>query len=45
MAMDGITIAGIVKELKTRLEGGRIYKIYQPEDDEICLVVKNKTSK
>ena len=45
MAMDGITIAGIVKELKTRLEGGRIYKIYQPEDDEICLIVKNKTSK
>lgn len=44
MAMDGITIAGIVKELKTRLEGGRIYKIYQPEDDEICLVIKNKTS-
>ncbi len=45
MAMDGITIAGIVKELKTRLEGGRIYKIYQPEDDEICLVIKNRTDR
>ena len=43
MAMDGVSIAGIVYELKKRITGGRIYKIYQPEDDEICLVIKNKT--
>lgn len=42
MAMDGITIAGLLSELKEKLTGGRIYKIYQPEKDEICLVVKNK---
>ncbi|MBR1815806.1 MAG: NFACT family protein [Lachnospiraceae bacterium] len=42
MAMDGITIAGLVKELRDNLIGGRIYKIYQPEVDEICLVVKNR---
>ena len=42
MAMDGVTIAGLVKELKDSLIGGRIYKIYQPEVDEICLIVKNR---
>ena len=40
MAMDGISIAGIIHELKKRVIGGRIYKIYQPEEDEICIVVK-----
>ena len=44
MAMDGIAIAGIVFELNNRILGGRIYKIYQPEEDEICLVIKNKTN-
>lgn len=43
MALDGVVISGIVSELKKKLTGGRIYKIYQPEVDEICLVVKNKT--
>lgn len=43
MALDGIAISGIVSELKRRLLGGRIYKIYQPEVDEICLIVKNRT--
>lgn len=41
MAFDGIVIANIVKDLKENLVGGRIYKIYQPEPDEINLVVKN----
>ncbi len=40
MAFDGITIANIVKELKTELSGGRIYKIAQPENDELLLTVK-----
>lgn len=43
MAMDGVLLAGLLCELKDKLTGGRIYKIYQPENDEICLVVKNKT--
>jgi len=42
MALDGIAIAGLISELKKCLVGGRIYKIYQPEVDEICLVVKNR---
>lgn len=41
MAFDGIVVSNIVKDMKERLEGGRIYKIYQPENDEINLVVKN----
>lgn len=41
MAFDGIVIANIVKDMKDCLLGGRIYKIYQPEPDEINLVVKN----
>ncbi len=40
MAFDGITIASIVKELKDTLTGGRIYKIAQPENDELLLTVK-----
>ncbi len=43
MALDGVVISGIVHELKSKLIGGRIYKIYQPEVDEILIVVKNKT--
>lgn len=41
MAFDGIVISNIVSDMKERLVGGRIYKIYQPEADEINLVVKN----
>ena len=41
MAFDGIVIANIVKDMRDLLLGGRIYKIYQPEPDEINLVIKN----
>ncbi|MCR5700932.1 MAG: NFACT family protein [Lachnospiraceae bacterium] len=41
MAFDGIVVSNIVRDMRDRLEGGRIYKIYQPEADEINLVVKN----
>ena len=44
MAFDGITIAGITKELNQLLTGGRIYKIAQPESDELLLTVKNNGS-
>jgi len=40
MAFDGITIAAVVKELKDSLTGGRIYKIAQPENDELLLTIK-----
>ena len=40
MAFDGITIAAVTKELKDSLLGGRIYKIAQPEADELLLTIK-----
>ncbi len=40
MAFDGVTIAGVVSELKQNLLGGRIYKIAQPEADELLLTIK-----
>lgn len=40
MAFDGVTIAGIVKELKDTITGNRIYKIAQPEKDELILTIK-----
>lgn len=42
MAFDGVTVSAIASEINEKLVGGRIYKIYQPEADELCLVVKNK---
>lgn len=41
MALDGITIAGIVHELNQTVAEGRIYKIAQPENDELLLTIKN----
>lgn len=40
MAFDGVTIANVVSELKKELIGGRLYKIAQPETDELILTVK-----
>ncbi len=40
MAFDGITVAAVVKELKDTLIGSRIYKIAQPETDELLLTLK-----
>lgn len=40
MAFDGITIANIAQELNHKLTGGRIYKIAQPENDELLLTIK-----
>ena len=44
MAFDGITIASITAELRKTLLGGRIYKIAQPESDELLLTIKNNGS-
>ena len=41
MAFDGITIANIAKELSDELCGGRLYKIAQPEPDELLFTVKS----
>lgn len=42
MAFDGITVAAVVSELQKSLIGGRIYKIAQPENDELLLTIKTK---
>lgn len=44
MAFDGITIANITSELNKTLPGGRIYKIAQPESDELLLTIKNNST-
>lgn len=43
MAFDGVTIANIVSEMKKELIGGRLYKIAQPEEDELLLTIKQPT--
>ena len=40
MAFDGVTIAAVVKELNDTCLGGRLYKIAQPESDELLLTIK-----
>ena len=40
MAFDGITVAALTAELKKTLIGSRIYKIAQPEADELLLTLK-----
>ena len=40
MAFDGVTIANIVSELRKELIGGRLYKIAQPEEDELLLTIR-----
>lgn len=42
MAFDGITVSAVVCELRENLLGGRIYKIAQPENDELLLTIKTK---
>ena len=43
MAFDGITISCLKKELKDTLLNGRIYKIAQPETDELLLTIKTNS--
>ena len=43
MAFDGITISSIVNELNDTINGGRLYKISQPEADEILLTIKTQS--
>ncbi len=41
MAFDGIVIANLTRDLKEKLEGGKINKIAQPEKDELLFTIKN----
>lgn len=41
MAFDGIVVANLVRDMKEKLEGGKINKIAQPEKDELLFTVKN----
>lgn len=41
MAFDGITVSAVVAELNKTLINGRIFKIAQPEKDELILTIKN----
>ena len=41
MAFDGIVISNIVYDMNRLLTGGRIYKIYQPEADELLESERN----
>ena len=42
MALDGIVMSALVRELDRSLSGGRINKIAQPEPDELMLTIKNE---
>lgn len=41
MAFDGFVVAALVREMNDKLLGGRLYKIAQPEEDELFITVKN----
>ena len=41
MAFDGITVSAVVAELNKTLINGRIFKIAQPEKNELILTIKN----
>lgn len=42
MALDGIVIACMAKEMNERIVGGRISRIAQPEADALMLTIKNQ---
>ncbi|MBE5964624.1 MAG: fibronectin/fibrinogen-binding protein [Lachnospira sp.] len=44
MAFDGIVISNLVSEFNSLLLNGRLYKIAQPEGDELLLTIKNDKS-
>ncbi len=42
MSLDGIVTKAVVYELNNEIVGGKVEKVYQPEDDEILLNIRNK---
>lgn len=45
MAFDGIYMAAVSRELQAGLVGGRVEKIYQPEREEIHILIRNEGKK
>lgn len=45
MALDGTLLYSITEELKQELIGGKINKVFQPEKDEIHLVIRHHKKK
>ncbi|MGN1033772.1 MAG: NFACT family protein, partial [Intestinibacter sp.] len=41
MALDGLVVHSLASELKSKLVGGKIDRVHQPENDEILLYVRN----
>lgn len=41
MAFDGVVLHAVKTELTEKLLGGRVDKVYQPESDEIVLLIRN----
>lgn len=44
MAFDGFVVAALANELNNNLKDGRIYKITQPEKDEIVLTIRRESA-
>ncbi|HLR21354.1 MAG TPA: NFACT RNA binding domain-containing protein [Tissierellaceae bacterium] len=44
MSFDGVVTKSIVKELKEKLLGSRVDRIFQPEEDELSLVLHSRGS-
>ncbi|WFD09110.1 Rqc2 family fibronectin-binding protein [Tepidibacter hydrothermalis] len=44
MALDGLVINSLVKELSSQLVDGKIDKIYQPEDDELLFNIRSNNT-
>ena len=42
MALDGITMAALCRELNDKILNSRIYKIAQPEKDELLITIKTE---
>ena len=40
MAFDGITVAGLCRELQERITGGRVYKIAQTDKNELVVTIR-----
>lgn len=45
MAFDGFTTRALQQELSARLEGARVYRIVQPEPDELLLTLRPEASR
>ncbi|MDD5878479.1 MAG: NFACT family protein, partial [Clostridiales bacterium] len=41
MALDGLVVHSLSHELHTKLVGGKVDKVHQPENDELVLYIRN----